>query len=149
MTAVDDAVRRVVDAAEKQAGGFAALLSGLSRTGIAEAVQAIASELGRPLYRMDLSRVVGKFVGDTENNLRRVFADAASTGAVLVFDEADALFTARPGVNDSHDRYTNLEVGFLLDRIDAYNGIVILTSNLKGNVDSAFQRRLRLVVEFN
>jgi SpoVK/Ycf46/Vps4 family AAA+-type ATPase len=100
------------------------------------------------LYRIDLSQVVSKYIGETEKNLRRVFDAAEEGGAVLLFDEADALFGKRSEVKDSHDRYANIEVSYLLQRMEAYRGLAILTTNLKAALDTAFLRRLRFVVQF-
>jgi SpoVK/Ycf46/Vps4 family AAA+-type ATPase len=100
------------------------------------------------LYRIDLSAVVSKYIGETEKNLRKVFDEAEDGGAILLFDEADALFGKRSEVRDSHDRYANIEVSYLLQRMEAYRGLAILTTNMKASLDSAFQRRLRFVVHF-
>src|SRR5258708_28989487 len=110
--------------------------------------EVLASELRLDLYRIDLSQVVSKSIGETEKNLRRVFDAAEESGAILLFDEADALFGKRSEVKDSHDRYANIEVSYLLQRVEAYRGLAILTSNLKNAVDAAFLRRLRFVVHF-
>lgn len=125
-----------------------ALFAGDSGTGKTMAAEVIASELGLDLYRVDLSAVVSKYIGETEKNLCRLFDAAEASGAVLLFDEADALFGKRSDVKDSHDRYANLEVAYLLQRMEAYRGLAILTTNLRTNVDSAFMRRLRFVVQF-
>lgn len=119
------------------------LLSGQSRAELRTLGVALAAELDRDLYCVDLSRVVSKFIGETEKNLARVFAVAEATEAVLFFDEADALFAKRTEVKDSHDRYANQEVSFLLERIEAYPGAVILTTNSRKSLDEAFLRRLR------
>ena len=128
--------------------GVAALFAGPSGTGKTLAAEVIANELGLDLFRIDLSQVVNKYIGETEKNLGRVFDAAEAGGAVLLFDEADALFGKRSEVKDSHDRYANLEVGYLLQRIEAYQGLAILTTNLKDSLDHAFLRRLRFVVNF-
>ena len=124
------------------------LFSGPSGTGKTMAAEVIASELGLPLYRVDLSAVVSKYIGETEKNLSQIFADASSSGAILFFDEADALFGKRSEVRDSHDRYANMEVSYLLQRMEDYDGIVVLASNLRQNMDEAFVRRLHLAVDF-
>jgi SpoVK/Ycf46/Vps4 family AAA+-type ATPase len=112
------------------------------------ASEALASELRLDLYRIDLSQIVSKYIGETEKNLGRIF-DAADEGAgVLLFDEADALFGKRTEVKDSHDRYANIEVSYLLQRMEAYRGLAILTTNRKTALDQAFLRRIRFVVEF-
>jgi SpoVK/Ycf46/Vps4 family AAA+-type ATPase len=146
----NEAVARLVSEvrAAKHAGGFAVLFAGPSGTGKTMAAEVIAKELGHPLYRVDLSQIVSKYIGETEKNVQRVFDEAAASGAVLLLDEADALFGKRTGVKDAHDRYANLEVSFLLERIEHFNGLLILTSNLRNNIDSAFQRRLRLILDF-
>lgn len=128
--------------------GVAALFAGPSGTGKTLAAEVVANALGLDLFRIDLSQVVNKYIGETEKNLARVFDAAEAGGAVLLFDEADALFGKRSEVKDSHDRYANLEVGYLLQRIEAYRGLAILTTNLKDNLDQAFLRRLRFVVNF-
>jgi hypothetical protein len=112
------------------AGGIIALFSGASGTGKTMAAQLVANALGLDLYRIDLSGVVNKYIGETEKNLRRVFGAAEESGAILFFDEADVLFGRRTEVEDDADRYANLEVSYLLERIRAYNGLVILASNL-------------------
>ena len=128
--------------------GISALFAGASGTGKTMAAEVLANELRLDLYRIDLSQVVSKYIGETEKNLRRVFDAADDGGAVLLFDEADALFGKRSEVKDSHDRYANIEVSYLLQRMEAYRGLAILTTNLKSAVDSAFLRRLRFVIEF-
>jgi SpoVK/Ycf46/Vps4 family AAA+-type ATPase len=128
--------------------GISALFSGPSGTGKTLAAEVIAGALNLDLYRIDLSQVVSKYIGETEKNLRRIFQAAEGSGAVLLFDEADAIFGKRTEVKDSHDRYANIEVGYLLQRMEAYQGLVILTSNLKNSLDSAFLRRIRFVVQF-
>jgi hypothetical protein len=131
-----------------QGEGVAALFNGDSGTGKTLAAEVIAGELGLDLYRVDLSRVVSKYIGETEKNLSRVFDAADEGSAVLLFDEADAIFGRRSEVKDSHDRYANIEVSYLLQRMESYRGIAILTTNLKSAIDTAFLRRLRFVVHF-
>ena len=126
--------------------GISALFAGASGTGKTMAAEVLANELGLDLYRIDLSQVVSKYIGETEKNLRRVFDAAEDGGAVLLFDEADALFGKRSEVKDSHDRYANIEVSYLLQRMEAYRGLAILTTNMKSALDPAFLRRLRFVV---
>lgn len=128
--------------------GLAALFSGPSGAGKTLAGEVLARELELDLYRIDPSAVVSKYIGDTERNLRRLFDAAERSGAILLFDEADSLFGKRSEVRDSHDRYANLEVSYLLQRIEAYRGLAILTSNFEKSLDSAFLRRLRFVVPF-
>ena len=128
--------------------GISALFAGASGTGKTTAAEAIAKELNLDLYRIDLSSVVSKYIGETEKNLRRVFDAAESGGAILLFDEADALFGKRSDVKDSHDRHANIEVSYLLQRMESYRGLAILTTNLKGAIDTAFMRRIRFVMQF-
>ena len=128
--------------------GLSALFSGPSGTGKTLAAEILASELRLDLFRIDLSAVVSKYIGETEKNLRRVFDAAEEGGAVLLFDEADALFGKRSEVKDSHDRYANVEISYLLQRMEAYRGLAILTTNMKQALDPAFLRRLRFIVQF-
>ncbi|MGP3927112.1 ATP-binding protein [Streptomyces sp. 8N616] len=128
--------------------GVTALFAGGSGTGKTLAAEVMARELGLDLFIIDLSQVVSKYIGETEKNLRRVFDAAERGGALLLFDEADALFGKRSEVKDSHDRYANLEVSYLLMRMEAYRGLAILTTNMKKALDSAFMRRIRFVVDF-
>jgi hypothetical protein len=128
--------------------GTAALFAGASGTGKTLAAEVIASSLGLDLVVVDLSQVVSKYIGETEKNLRRVFDAAEDAAAVLLFDEADTLFGKRTEIRDSHDRYANLEVGYLLQRIESFRGLAILTTNAKSVLDQAFLRRLRFVVSF-
>lgn len=125
-----------------------AMFAGDDRTGKLKVVRALAKELNADLYRIDLSVVVSKYIGETEKNLRKLFDAAEEGGAILFFDEADALFGKRTEVKDSHDRYANVEINYLLQRMESYKGIAILASNMKSNLDSAFLRRLRFVVSF-
>ena len=129
-------------------GGLTALFVGAPGTGKTMAAEIVAGELGLDLYRIDLSAVVSKYVGETEKNLERVFRAADQGDAVLLFDEADALFGKRSETRDAHDRYANVEVAYLLQRLESYDGLAVLTSNLRGNIDEAFVRRLDLVLEF-
>lgn len=128
--------------------GVAALFCGESGTGKTMAAEAIAGRVGLDLYRVDLARTVSKYIGETEKNLSRIFDAAEASGAVLLFDEADALFGKRSEVKDSHDRYANIEVAYLLQRIESYRGLAVLTTNLKSSLDRAFLRRIRFVVHF-
>lgn len=128
--------------------GISVLFYGPSGTGKSMAAGVIANELGLDLYRIDLSRVVSKYIGETEKNLGTVFDEAEGAGAVLLFDEADSLFGRRSAVKDSHDRYANLEVSYLLQRMEAYEGLAILTTNQRSALDPAFLRRLRFAVQF-
>lgn len=128
--------------------GISALFAGESGTGKTMAAEVIAHELQLNLYRIDLSAVVSKYIGETEKNLRRLFDAAEDGGTILFFDEADALFGKRSEVKDSHDRYANIEINYLLQRMESYRGLAILATNLKGSLDTAFMRRLRFIVNF-
>jgi hypothetical protein len=128
--------------------GVTALFAGGSGTGKTLAAEVVAGRLGLDLFVVDLSQVVSKYIGETEKNLRRVFDAAERGGSVLLFDEADALFGKRSEVRDSHDRYANLEVSYLLMRMESYRGLAVLTTNMKKALDSAFLRRIRFVVDF-
>jgi len=128
--------------------GISALFVGPSGTGKTMAAEVLANELRLDLYRIDLSQVVSKYIGETEKNLRRVFDAAEDSGSILLFDEADALFGKRSEVKDSHDRYANIEISYLLQRMEAYRGLAILTTNMKEAIDTAFLRRIRFVVQF-
>jgi len=128
--------------------GITALFAGPSGTGKTLAAEVLANDLQLDLHHIDLSQVVSKYIGETEKNLRAVFNAAEQTGAVLLFDEADALFGKRSEVRDSHDRYANIEVSYLLQRMEAYRGLAILTTNKRGSLDPAFMRRLRFVITF-
>lgn len=128
--------------------GISALFAGASGTGKTMAAEVLARELRLDLFRIDLSSVVSKYIGETEKNLRLLFDAAEDGGAILFFDEADALFGRRSEVKDSHDRYANIEVSYLLQRMESYRGLAILTTNMKGALDTAFLRRIRFIVEF-
>lgn len=128
--------------------GVSVLFGGPSGTGKTMAAEVLAAELTLDLYRIDLSSVVSKYIGETEKNLQRIFDAAESGGAILLFDEADALFGKRSEVKDSHDRYANIEVSYLLQRMESYRGLAILTTNMPDALDSAFKRRLRFIVSF-
>lgn len=128
--------------------GLNVLFSGPPGTGKTMASEVIANELGLDLYKIDLSQVVSKYIGETEKNLRHIFAEARTSYAILFFDEADALFGKRSEVKDAHDRYANIEIGYLLQEMEAYDGIAILATNLRQNMDEAFVRRLQVIVEF-
>lgn len=128
--------------------GISALFAGESGTGKTMAAEVLANALHLNLYRIDLSAVVSKYIGETEKNLRRLFDAAEGSGAILFFDEADALFGKRSEVKDSHDRYANIEINYLLQRMEAYRGLAILATNMKSALDSAFVRRLRFIVNF-
>ena len=128
--------------------GLKVLFSGASGTGKTMTAGVIARDLGLDLYKIDLSGIVSKYIGETEKNLDRIFRAAQCSNAILFFDEADALFGKRSEVRDAHDRYANIEVAYLLQKIEEYEGVVILASNLSKNIDEAFSRRMHYVVEF-
>ena len=128
--------------------GLNALFSGQPGTGKTMAAEVIANELQLDLYKIDLSQVVSKYIGETEKNLDHIFTAAENANAILLFDEADALFGKRSEVKDAHDRYANLEIAYLLQKMEEYEGITILTTNLRQNLDEAFTRRIRFIVEF-
>ena len=128
--------------------GLSVLFVGPSGTGKTMAAEIIASELQLDLYKIDLSCVVSKYIGETEKNLSRIFQEAEQSNAILFFDEADAIFGKRSEVKDSHDRYANIEINYLLQKLEEYEGIVILASNFQKNMDEAFTRRMRFIIEF-
>ncbi|MEM5774707.1 MAG: ATP-binding protein, partial [Anaerolineaceae bacterium] len=128
--------------------GVATLFAGPPGTGKTMAAEIIAHELGLDLYKIDLSSVVSKYIGETEKNISRIFSEAETSNAILFFDEADALFGKRSEVRDSHDRYANIEISYLLQRMEAYDGVTILATNLRANLDEAFTRRLQFIVDF-
>jgi SpoVK/Ycf46/Vps4 family AAA+-type ATPase len=128
--------------------GLMALFAGNSGTGKTMAADVLAHQLGLDLYKIDLSGVVSKYIGETEKNLGTIFQEAETSNAILFFDEADALFGKRSEVKDAHDRYANIETAYLLQKMEEYSGVVILATNLKMNLDEAFLRRLHFVVDF-
>nr|WP_244932375.1 ATP-binding protein [Nocardioides sp. W7] len=128
--------------------GIVALFTGPSGTGKSLAAEVVAHTLGLDLYKVDLSAVVSKYIGETEQNLEKLFSAASAGSAVLFFDEADSLFGKRSDVKDARDRYANLEVSYLLQRLESYDGIVVLATNLPKNLDDAFLRRIHEVVSF-
>jgi hypothetical protein len=128
--------------------GLSVLFAGSPGTGKTMAAEVVADAVGLPLFKIDLSGVVSKYIGETEKNLARIFHEAQSSNAILFFDEADALFGKRTEVSDAHDRYANIETSYLLQKLDEHRGLVILASNLRANLDDAFTRRIRYVVEF-
>jgi SpoVK/Ycf46/Vps4 family AAA+-type ATPase len=128
--------------------GLNALFAGPSGTGKTMASEVIANELGLDLYKIDLSAVVSKYIGETEKNLNRIFTEAEHSNAILFFDEADALFGKRSEVKDAHDRYSNIEIAYLLQKMEEYDGITILATNLRQNIDEAFTRRIRFIIDF-
>ena len=127
--------------------GLNALFAGPPGTGKTMAAEILAGELGLDLYKIDISAMVSKYIGETEKNLARIFAEGRSSNAILFFDEADAIFGKRTEVQDAHDRYANIEVSYLLQRIEEYEGMVILATNLRNNIDEAFVRRLHFMLE--
>ncbi len=146
LRAIAARLRTTID--ERRGPGISALFAGPAGTGTTMAAQLLAGDLNLALYRIDLSALVSKYIGETEKNLRAVFEAAEQGGAILLFDEADALFGKRSEVKDSHDRYANVEVGFLLRQIEAFRGLTILASNEATPFDPALLRRLTFVVRF-
>ena len=138
--------KRTRNAKLARAKGVRVLFTGKNRAGGLVAAEILASALRINLYDIDLSAVANKYIGETEKNLKRVFDAAEQGGAALLFDEADALFGKRTGVKDSHDRYANIEVNYLLQRIEHYQGLVILTTNSRGRLDAAFLRRFHFII---
>ena len=140
----DGSIRR----SQRTAGALSrtALFVGAAGTGKTKSANEIASQLGADLYRIDLSRIVSKYIGETERNIERVFAEAEDRGAVLQLDEAGAVFGKRSEVLDAHDRYANPDVSYLLQRVESYAGLLILTTHQKDAIDAAFLRRLRVIV---
>ena len=132
-----DAARKALDQADREGGEIDLVIC----------AAVVARETGRDLYRIDLSQIVSKYIGETEKHLERVFAEAEAADVALFFDEADAIFGKRSEIKDAHDRYANIEVSYLLQRIETYPGIVILASNFRKNLDEAFMRRLQVIVE--
>jgi ATPase family associated with various cellular activities (AAA)/Winged helix domain, variant len=136
------------EASVSRAQGLKVLFAGESGTGKTMAAQVLAGELGLEMFRVDLATIVSKYIGETEKNLQRIFTAADGSNAILFFDEADALFGKRSEVSDSHDRYANIEVAYLLQRMEEYPGAVILATNFRRNIDEAFTRRLDFVIDF-
>lgn len=128
--------------------GIIALFFGPNGTDKTMAAKVLANELHLDLYRIDLSQVVSKYIGETEKNLRRIFGAAEDSGAILLFDEADALFGKRSEIKDSHDSYANIEIDYLLQRMENFRGLAILATNNKETLDTAFLRRLRFIMQF-
>jgi SpoVK/Ycf46/Vps4 family AAA+-type ATPase len=128
--------------------GVNALFAGPSGTGKTMAAEILAGDLGLDLYKIDLSTVVSKYIGETEKNLARIFTEAETSNAILFFDEADALFGKRSEVRDSHDRYANIEISYLLQQMETFEGVAILATNLRKNMDDAFVRRLAFTIHF-
>mgnify|MGYP001163855434 FL=1 len=140
-------VRRNSKAGRFVPAGILALLAGVSGTGKTLAAEVLAQDLNLELVKIDLSALVSKYIGETEKNLDQVFEAAAVGGALLLFDEGDAIFGQRSAVNDARDRYANMEVSYLLQRVETFSGFVLITTNLAGNVDDAFRRRLQIMIE--
>ena len=132
-----------------QRGGVTLVLfAGADSSGKTSAAELVARNLERDLYRVDLNKIISKYIGETEKNLNRLFTAAESAGAILLFDEADALFGKRSEFKDSHDRYANIEVGYLLQQLETFNGIAILATNHEEDTDDTFRRRIRFIVNF-
>ena len=132
----------------KPSGGYRVLLYGADGTGKSTTAAILAKEFSTGIYSVDLSSIVSKYIGETEKNIARLFSDAQQKGSILFFDKADALFGKRTEVKDSHDRYANLDTNYLLQRMDDYNGLVIVASNSKSNIDDALLRRFQSVIHF-
>jgi SpoVK/Ycf46/Vps4 family AAA+-type ATPase len=128
--------------------GVTALFFGEPGTGKTMGAEVMAGELGLDLYKIDLSTMVSKYIGETEKNLEKIFNEAESSNAILFFDEADAIFGKRSEVKDAHDRYANIEISYLLQRMETYDGVTILATNLRNNLDDAFMRRLQFALDF-
>ena len=128
--------------------GVTVLFAGPPGTGKTMAAEVIARELELDLYKIDLSGIVSKYIGETEKNLERIFTEAQTSNAILFFDEADSIFGKRSEVKDAHDRYANIEVSYLLQRMENYDGVTILATNLRANLDEAFMRRLQFALDF-
>ena len=143
-----DISRHARDSRSQRGGETIVLFTGVSGSGKTNAAEVVARDLGQDLYRVDPNKIVSKYIGETEKNLNRLFNAAESAGAILFFDEADALFGKRSEVKDSHDRYANIEVGYLLQQLEAFNGIAILATNNEEDTDDTFRRRIRFIVEF-
>jgi SpoVK/Ycf46/Vps4 family AAA+-type ATPase len=139
-------LRQIAGEMKMGRSGAVALFTGPSGTARTMAAAALANDLGRNLYRIDLSAVVSKYIGETEKNLAQLFNDAERSQAVLLFDEADALFGKRTEIKDAHDRYANLNIAYLVQRLESFNGLAILATNSKTRLDEAFLRRLRYFV---
>jgi SpoVK/Ycf46/Vps4 family AAA+-type ATPase len=131
-----------------KATGNVVLFHGPAGTGKTLTAALLGKEFNKPVYKVDLSKLVSKYIGETEKNLHAVFTDAENAGAILFFDEADALFGKRTGVKDAHDRFANIEASYLLEQIEARRGLTILATNKRSNIDDAFIRRLRFVISF-
>ncbi len=133
---------------DKSTGSNIVLFHGPSGTGKSLAAALLGKEAGKTVYQIDLNKVVSKYIGETEKNLEVIFKNAGKQGSILFFDEADALFGKRSEVKDAHDRYANIEISYLLEKTEAYPGLVIMASNMKSNIDEAFLRRINMVINF-
>jgi len=142
-------VKRGKSLARKLKPGYRVLFYGPGGTGKTSTAALIGKELNKEVYKIDLSQVVSKYIGETEKNLELVFASAKDKDWILFFDEADALFGKRTEVKDAHDRYANQEVSYLLQRMEEYNGLTILATNMKSNIDPAFTRRFNAILRLN
>jgi SpoVK/Ycf46/Vps4 family AAA+-type ATPase len=145
-----DLLRQVVEEVRREPHpiGVTALFAGESRTAKIQAAEVLATHLRRTLYHIDLGAVVSKYAGETEKNLGRIFDAVAGSGAILYFDQADALFGGRSDVRDSHDRYASSDIDGLLQRLESHDGLTILATNMKSNLDPAFTLRMRFVITF-
>ena len=145
---LNDIATNAGDCRSRPGGEAIVLFAGVSRTGKTSAAEVIAGGLKRDLYRVDLSKIVSKYIGETEKNLERLFDAAESAGVILFFDEAEALFGKRGEVKDSQDRYANLEINYLLQRLETFNGLVILATNHQEDTPERLRRQIRFVVNF-
>lgn len=144
---LDDISNHARDSRSKRGGQTTVLFTGVNSCEKTNAARMVARDLDRDLYRVDTKRVISKYIGETEKNLNQIFKAADAAGAILFFDEADALFGKRSEVKDSHDRYANIEIGYLLQQLEAFHGVAILATNNEENIDDTFRRRIRFVVE--
>lgn len=144
---LNDSQKLAIDAIRQEftPGAKTAIAVVFAGKGAQEAIETLAKTLGRSIYRVDLSRLVSKYIGETEKNLKRAFSEAQGEKSILVLDEADALFGKRTGVKDAHDRFANVEVNYLLQRIEEFGGLVILATKRRKNIDAAFLRRCHVI----
>jgi SpoVK/Ycf46/Vps4 family AAA+-type ATPase len=145
---LNDISRHARDSRSQPGGETVVLFAGVNGTGKTIAAEVVARDLRRDLYRVDLKSILSKYIGETEKNLDRLFNAAESAGAILFFDEADALFGKRGEVKDAHDRYANIEIGYLLQRLEHFNGLAILASNNEEDTPETIRRRIRFVINF-
>lgn len=145
---LNDIGKRARERAGEHGGGTIVLFTGIGDAEKISAAGVLAKDLDRDLYRIDSNRIIGKYIGETEKNLDRIFKASESAGAILFFDEADALFAKRSEVKDAHDRYANIQIAYLLQKLESLKGVAILATNQRENTPDAFRRRIRFVVKF-